>query len=199
MSRRFIIQKNVDPSMKLRDFSLEVENNNVTLHWEWPADRSIRMALVFECREETPDLETLINQGYDHHVVMRDLASQFTAAVPAGRSKFFIYPAYFDDNKNIAVCDAPFVTDWVYEKSAVSAQVFYHSLPLSQYHKAVIKIDGDINPKALTYQIMEYDEPIADYPIDQVLMDAEGHVFIKKTQTIAFALHPDYAHLIDLN
>ena len=197
--RSFVLQKNVDPSMHLRQFHLQVANNNATLHWEWPIDRSIRMALVFECHEETPSLETLINEGRSHEVVMRDLASHFTTEVSEGRSKFLVYPAYFDDNKNIAVCDAPCVTDWVYEKIDVSAQVLYSPVHLSQYQKATIKITpSDVKPDAFTYKIKEQGRTIATYPLDTAIIASGGHVYIKKTQTIEFILHMDYAHLIDM-
>lgn len=218
MSRNFIIQDDVTQTMSMQGFRLETTNNMMTLCWEWPRDVLIRMALVFECREEDPDLKTLIETGHPHEVVMRDLASHLTKPVPKGRVKYLICPAYFEDNKaatppaasqpqsslpahkkNIAVCNSPYVTDWIYEKISVTALVEYSPLPLSQFHKAAIKITpATTPPEALSYKIKEQQSTLDTYPLDAAIIANGGYVYIKKTQQLDIILHQDYAHLIDM-
>jgi len=199
MNRNFILKKDIDHSMHLRQLSWQPENDEVTLKWEWPIDRSIRMALVFQCEEDNPDIETLINEGRSHEVVMRDLASHFTTAIPENRCKLFICPAYFDDDKNIAVCASSFTTDWLYKKTEVSVKVLYVPIHFSQYQKATIIITpSTAQPEAITYAIQEHGHNIATYPLDSAIIASSGHIYIKKTQSVKFILHPDYAHLIDM-
>jgi len=199
MNRNFVIQKDVDNSMRLRQFSWQPENDAVTLSWEWPIDRSIRMALVFQCEEEDPDVESLINAAHHHEVIMRDLASHFTTAIPEGRCKLFICPAYFDNDKNIAVCASSFTTDWLYRRTEVSVKVLYSPIHFSQYQKATIIITPcTVEPEAITYAIREHGRNVAVYPLDSAIMASGGHFYIKKTQSVEFILHPNYAHLIDM-
>jgi len=199
MNKNFILQKDVDYSMRLRQFSWQPENDEVTLRWEWPIDRSIRMALVFQCEEDNPDIESFINEARHHEVVMRDLASHFTTAIPKERCKLLICPAYFDDDKNIAVCAYSLTTDWLYKKIEVSVSVLYSAIHFSQYQKATIKVTPcTIQPEAITYAIQEHGHNIATYPLDSEIMASGGHLYIKKSQTVEFILHPDYAHLIDM-
>lgn len=200
MSKNFILQNDVDNSMKLRQFDWQTENNYVTLSWEWPMDRSVRLALVFRCENENPNLEDLIQGNYHHDVIVRDLAANFTAELPEGRCKFLICPAYFDDNRNISVCMSSFVTDWIYRKTKVSVQVLYQSISFSQFQKATLSITPDhIQPDTISYVIQEQGQTIASYPLDAAIIAGGGFVYISKHQSVKFVLHPNYAHLIDMN
>jgi len=199
MSKNYILNNDIDPLICLRHFSWELENNNVTLSWEWPIERTVRLVLVFECEEENPDVTKLIETAHPHEVVMRDLASHYTASIPEGRRKYLICPAYFIDNQNVSVCTSSFTTDWVYQKTEITAQVIYNPLPFSQYQKVTLSITPPaIQQDAITYVIREHGRTIATYPLDSAIMASGGHLYIKKDQTVKFWLHPDYAHLIDM-
>ncbi|MCL2287221.1 MAG: hypothetical protein FWC32_12775 [Firmicutes bacterium] len=200
MNKNFILQHDVDKSMKLRQFDWEIENNYVTLSWQWPVDRSVRLALVFRCEEENPNLEDLIQSNYHHDVIVRDLASNFTVELPEGRSKFLICPAYFDDNKNISVCMSSFITDWVYKRLKVSVRVLYSPISFSQFQKATLSVTSDyVQPDAISYVIQENGQTIASYPLDSAIITGGGYIYISKQQTVKFILNPNYAHLIELN
>jgi len=204
MDKKYTIEKNVTPSMSLREFGFTLDNNEVTLSWEWPIERDVRFALVFQCYEENPTIEKLLNDHHPNEIVVRDLTSRFVVALPEERCKFLICPAYFNDDKTIVICQAEIVTDWIYRKTKIIANVSYKPLPLSQYQKVTLKIEIndreqiDLLSKILTYSIQEQSYNIASYPLDRQIMTKIGHLYIKKNQSIKFKVHPDYTHLFEI-
>jgi len=208
MNRKYIIQKKENPDMHLQAFAYQPGMSGVTLTWEWPIERNIRFLLIFESEDENPILKDLIGQNHPHEVIARDLASHFSITIPEGRRKFLICPAYFDDSQQIVICTPELVTDWIYKKTEVIAEISYKPLLFSQYKKASIKVTPtDVELTGLAIKAISYaiytQEPnsehcIETYPIDTALITDYGHLYIDKNHTVKFILNPDYAHLIDL-
>jgi len=208
VNRKYIIQKETNPDMHLQAFNWQPGMSSVTLTWEWPIERSIRFVLIFECENENPILKDLISQNHPHEVIARDLASHFIITIPEGRRKFLICPAYFDDSQQIVICTPEIITDWIYKKTEMIAEISYKPLAFSQYKKASIKITPadmeltDLAIKAISYVICpqesDSEQYLETYPIDAVLMTDYGHLYIDKNHTVKFILNPDHAHLIDL-
>lgn len=204
MDKKYTISPHTNPTMNLRDLSYQLANNEATLRWEWPLDRDIRFAVVFKCLEDNPTLGQLMATGQSHEIVVRDLSSSYTVPLQEERCKFLICPAYFDENKTIAICPTPLITEWIYKKSGVTTTVVYTPIKLSQYHKATITIaphsaeQQALLTRVLSYHIVEPGASTAIYPIDMGLISHGGHVYIKKGQRIKFALHQGYAHLFEL-
>jgi len=197
MNRKYIFHKNPDDAVNLQNCGCLLEDNSLTLSWEWPPEQSIRLALVFCCQEEYTDIETLINSNHHHDVIVRDLAAQYEAIISEEKYKFILCPARFEDT-DVAVYAPSYISEWIYRKATVSASVSYTSIPLGQYKKATITITPwDTDLQAISYSIKEYGRTIATYSLDSTII-AGGHLYIKKSQYIEFNLHPDYAHLIEL-
>jgi len=195
--RRYI-QKNAHPSTDLRQFNYTTIDNNITLTWDWPTDRSIRLALVFACEEET-DIAKLLDEKHPHDVIVRDLASQFTASIDKGRRKFVVCPAFFEDNQTIAVCTPGIITDWVYKKTKLSVQISYKPLQFSTYQKAsFIIIPEDMEMVDLITKALTYTNLGNSHPINSAIIASGGILYNYKGQQVTFSIHPDYAHLFEI-
>ena len=199
MEKNYVLQEYVNPDMDLLNFTWQVDTSNATLTWDWPIEREIRFVLIFNCENEDPDIEKLINNKHPHEVVMRDLASSFVTPLSEERCKFLICPAHFNSDKTISICPPGLITDWVYKKFEICTKIVYSSLQLSRYQKVSLAIESNSNTellsKALTYSIQEEGQSIANYPIDTHFLTYGGHIYILKNQTIEFVLNPDYEHL----
>ena len=204
MDKKYTISSYASETMNLRALNWKVDRNEVTLSWEWPIDREIRLVLIFKCSESDPSIENLMQSNHPHEIVVRDLASTFTAIIPEERCKFLVCPANFNENRTIAICPNAITTDWVYKKAIVTTNVNYKTITLGQYQKTTLEIsmnDTDqiqLLTKVLTYSVCEHDHIIASYPVDIGLITNGGHLYIKKNQTIKFTLQQDYMHLFDL-
>lgn len=199
MKRNYVVYETYDPYMSLGDLAVEVKTDTVNIGWQWPRDPSIRLALVFPCEEEAPVVQDLIDTGRHHDVVARDLASSFATTLQKNKQKFLICPAFFDPQRNIAVCTNAQITDWLHKKSQVTASVTYSPIPLGQYKKAHITVDpATVNSAAITYAIQTGGYHIDTYPLDTAIMETGGDIYIKKDQTIKFLLNPDFDHLLEL-
>jgi len=198
MNQKYIFHQNTDKSVNLQNCNWQLEDNNLIVTWDWPKEQSVRLAIVFRCKEENPNIEALINNNHCHDVIVRDLAETYESIITEEKCKFIICPACFD-SANVVVHTPSFISDWIHKKTTVSAKVVYTSVPLGQYKKATLAIaPRDIDPHSISYSIMEQERTIATYSLDSAIITGGGHLYIRKSQHIAFNLHPNYAHLIEL-
>ena len=198
-----MLLESINPDMCLQNFAWQSDSNNATLTWDWPIEREIRFVLIFNCKNENPDISKLLNDNHPHDVVMRDLASSFVTALSSDtRHRFLVCPAHFNDDKTISVCPPALVTDWIYKKFEVHAKAVHSTLHISRYHKVSLTIesscDTELLSKALSYTIYEDGISVANYPIDAHLIANGGHIFIPKNQTVEIVVHPDYEHLFQM-
>lgn len=204
---KFVLAENNDEAMAFKQFEWHVDDkNNAVISWDWPTERTVKLALVFEQSDDGnfPDISELLQDGHSHEIVVRDLASRISVSITEGKKKFLVCPGYFDDSRNVIVYKPVYETDWLYKKATINAQVFYKSLPLSNFHKVNMRItstDMTLMPSisnVLTYIISERGRKLGQYPLDPGVMSGNGHFYIKKDQTVSFKLDEGYAHLLEL-
>ena len=206
MDRKYVIGKYTGPSTSLRHLDWQINDDTITLSWDWAIEREVRFALVFRHdAEPICDIETLINENHPHEVVVRDLASRYMATITEGRSKFTICSARFDDNKTISICPPAIVTDWIYKKADVHTHVSYKPLQFSRYQKVDINVkindtdQAELLTKVLSYEICEHGHTAQVYPLDMTLINDGGHLYITKSQSVRFTLDQNYAHLFEMS
>lgn len=209
-NNKYKLKENNDESVALKEFSWKIDDkNNAVISWLWPNDRTIKLALVFEMgldetAEDFDDISKLLKDEYPHEVVVRDLASNFTANIEEGRRKYLVCPGFFDDSQTVVLYKPVYVTDWIYKKAVVTAHVSYKPIFLSKYQKVSLRIlstDATLMntiSKVLTYTINEHGRNIGEYPLDLNIMNGNGHFYIKKDQKINFMLDERYTHLLEL-
>jgi len=206
MDKNYVLQTDINPNFALCNFNWQSTVKSSVLTWDWPSDREIRFAIVFNCTEEigeSPDIAKLLSDKHPHDVVMRDLASSYETIISEGRRKFVVCPARFCSDKSIGLCPPALTTDWIYKKTGIIAKTTYNPLHLSQYQKAelnfTISNESVIPINILSYVLQESGKEIARYPLDSQLILNGGSLYIAKNQTIEYVLHPDHEHLYELN
>ena len=207
ITRRYVLGRHEDPAMELRQFDWELDDkNNAVISLEWPVERSVKLMLIFQCDDSTENLGIgdLIKKEHPHEVVVRDLASRFTANIPEGRRKFLVCPAYFDDNKSVLIYEPVYVTDWLYKKTLVNTRIIAKALPLSQFQRISFRVTAsDMTQMPLLTQVMKYTihdrgKLVGQYPLDANIMSEGGHFYIKKDQAVRLQLDEDYSHLFEI-
>ena len=199
MNKKYTLEENSSRDMALRNFEVTVQDDDVSLTWDWPIDRHVRLILVFKYLDDNPDIKTLVNSS--HEVVVRDLASHFTNKITEERCKYLLAPAYFDENRNIIVCDNTVTTNWIYKKQGIFPKVVYTSIPLGSYKKVVLSGDYTQVPEdAIFYTIVSKDtnQRSYPYPLDHHLMQTGGHVYLQKNQYIEFHVDEHYMDTIEI-
>ena len=204
--KKYVLIKNNEPDMALGKFEWTLsDNNNVTVNWEWPVNRMVKLMLIFELDDETePDIARLIRKEHPHEVITRDLATRFTSNIPDERRRFLLCPAYFDENQSVAVYQPEYVTDWLYKKTKVTTEAIYKPLPLSQFQKVTLRVvssDASQVPlvcRVLKYVIHEQERELGQYPLDAAVMAGSAYFYIKKDQAVKFVLDEGYSHLLDI-
>jgi len=184
---------------KLSQCRLFTTAQTATISWQWPAERNVRMAIIFCCPDEF-DINQLVADCYqlNHQVIMRDLSSEYTHELEFDRCKFVVCPAFFDDSNNIALCPPSFVTDWVYKKTMITPKIVYSPLRFSQFQKAHISVTPAVDAAALTYSITEEERVISSYNFDQTLMPKGGFMYIGKNQRVKISVTDAYSHLYEV-
>ena len=204
MNRKYILLDAENPVYNIQNLQWDPTCDTVTLSWDWPLDRTIKFALIFEHQEDTANVENFILMKRPHDVVMRDLAASYTAIITKEKSKFLLCPAFFQEDHSIVACPPAITTDWIYKKTTINAGVEYKPLHLSRYQEASIKLTlanfekEDLVVNAITYCIEENNKIIATYPIDRAFLRGNVSLYITKHQAISFMIDPNAEHLIDL-
>ena len=201
-----LITETKDKSMTLSNLLLQTDSqNNAVLTWEWPKDRQIRIMLLYKWeRAETPDVEELIATNCPHDVITRDLASRFTTQIVGERCRFIAVLAHFNDDRTTTMLKPAFVTDWAYKKTFVTATAEYKPLSLSGFRHVTLRVTASdaaqmpLIAQALTYTICEPGKKELQYPLDTAVMSGVCGFFLKKEQSVAFALSKEYEHLLEL-
>jgi len=206
MIRKYILTENKAPDMFVGRFRWHLDdNNNAIVEWEWPANRMVRLMLVFEIKDDNePDIAQLIEDKAHHDVITRELASRFTKRIPQEQRRFMICPAYFEENHSVVVYQPTYVTDWLYKKTKIMVKTLYEPLPFGQYQKVTFQITThDATQLPLISEVMQYvihdnENELGHYPIDKAVMAGAAHFYIKKDHSVKCVLDDEYAHLLDI-
>ena len=195
-----------EPPMAVRRFTwLTDGQDNVLLQWEWPADPSVKLMLVFDFEDEDPDINRFLTEGRAHAVVARDLADRYQTPVTGSRRRYLICPAYFDERKTVTVYQPALATDWRYKKTRVYARVQYEPLRMSRYKRVKLTLrfseDGraeEFLTRGLSYGIYDNNRLSGRYPLDYDVAAGRGCFYIRNDQQVRFITEDGYAHLLDI-
>jgi len=208
MSKKYVLSDNDDPTMALKQFKWRLDDyNNVALDWDWPAERNIRLILLYELSGESdnePDVGRLLQEGHHHEVMIRDLATSFSSNITEGRRRYLLCPGYFDDKQIVVVHKLSSKTDWLYKKTIVTTEVVEKPLSLSQFKHISLRVAVSDNAqmslvsRALKYVIYEDGRALGEYPLDVPVMSGVAGFYVKKSQVIRFSLDENFAHLLIL-
>jgi len=202
MNNKYALCTHDDPSTEIRNFNWYLdETNNVILEWEWPADRNIKFMIIVEYAETPPDIEHILEEEKSQTVVTRNLAARYQTPLPGERTRYMIFPAYFNDENIIMVYQPGYSTDWLYKKMQITAHATYKPLALSQYQQAILTVDFPdhlFHPEALFYELHENNNPLHRYPIDKKFTETPHTLYITKTQRIKFTLNENFTHALEL-
>jgi len=202
--KKYTLVAHKEAEMEVTNFRWDTDfENNALLKWEWPTNKQVKYMLVAATEENPADpLKWLMKEPATHTVVTRNLAKTYEAPIGDSTRRFILAPAYLKD-KGIAVYGPALVTDLLYAKIHLEAQITQRVIPFSPYKRVQFSLDYsqakdmELGKAALRYRLHEQGKIIGTYPMDESIQTS-GIMHIKKTQQIQFFIADNYAHLLTL-
>lgn len=205
---RYIIRDTDNPDKAIKVLTAEADaKNNALLRWKWPEDSRIKIAMIFETEDDSPDIAAYIREERASAVVTRDLGAEYRKPIEGERKRYLICPACFGENRTILLFRQlnPAITGYIYFKTRVKYQIHYEPLRFSEYQRVTLSVSlpelsdaKTILSDGLWYGLYDHHRLLCRYPLDEAFISGKLFFYILKGQHIALMTHDAYTPRLEL-